>query len=56
MIEILLNNYDLLNENHAGYYGKDLPATLKQDKIIFEDIVRAYNLDGNQSESSSPEA
>lgn len=56
MIEILLNNYDLLNENHAGYYGKDLPATLKQDKIIFENIVRAYNLDGNQSESSSPEA
>lgn len=44
MIEILHDNYTLSKDNHAGYYGKDLPATLKTDKITFTDIATAYSL------------
>ena len=50
MMEIIHENHELTKMNHTGYYGKDIPSTLKKDEIAYEEIVSAYDLEVDQSE------
>ncbi|MDE6333384.1 MAG: glycosyltransferase family 2 protein [Muribaculaceae bacterium] len=44
MMEILRENRDCLGDNHAGYYGRDLPEALLKEDVSFKDIEDAYQL------------